>query len=157
MITGSSACGRRELHWSWHSHRFPPCPEDDCHHTHSSPPSCLEPGVINIAVILQLLQIQIIDHLQRMVVFISLTRRNSEIILAWKSWLDICVILHSGATLGTNHQEYGRRDWVDMFDGGLLEHGGEGVGAGVGPLVVQPRLVPGPVRDIRDTSHTGGG
>ena len=46
---------------------------------------------------------------------------------------------------------------VDMLDGGLVKHGGEGVGAGVGPLVVQPRLVPGPVRDIRDTSHTGGG
>ena len=65
--------------------------------------------------------------------------------------------MHSGDTQGTNHQECGRRDMVDMFDGGLLKHGGEGVGAGVGPLVVQPSLVPGPVRDIRDTSHTGGG
>ena len=65
--------------------------------------------------------------------------------------------MHSGDTQGTNHQECGRRDMVDMFDGGLLKHGGEGVGAGVGPLVVQPRLVPGPVRDIRDPRHTGGG
>ena len=32
-------------------------------------------------------KMEINDHLQRMVVFISLTRRNSEIILAWKSWL----------------------------------------------------------------------
>ena len=43
-----------------------------------------------------------------------------------------------------------------MFDGGLVLHGGEGVGAGVGPLVAQPSLVPGPVRDIGDTRHTGG-
>lgn len=54
----------------------------------------------------------------------------------------------------TNHEVDGSSDIVNMFDGGHVKHGGEGLAGGVAPVIVQPRLIVGPVRDVSDAGHT---
>ena len=55
----------------------------------------------------------------------------------------------------TNHEVDRSLDFVNVFDGRHVEHGGEGVSGGVAPVILQPRLIPGPVRNISDSSHAG--